>query len=191
MFSVPAIVSTNATLVFYYWPVARFFCGSYAWMRGTTDFWESTVTRSPVDLKSEIPYQFISNSLQGDIWLVHYSELSLGDLRHLILLWRFAAFPMEGCKGKDGTRQVRDWDTEGFAQQRTKSQVIAKRSWKLGVLYFSFWSETWGISGSSILGMQYTSELMVFSLFPWIVQRHHSDVSASENAKHVAESPQM
>lgn len=154
---------------------------------------ESIVTCNPVDLKGEISYQIISSSQQGDIWLVRYSELSPGDLSHLILLWRFAAFHMEDCKGKDGTEQVRDWDIEGFARQRANSQVIAMGSWKLGVLYFSVWSETWGISASSILNMQYTSELMAFSLFPWIVERHHSDVSASENAKHVSESvfPQM
>lgn len=99
---------------------------------GLIMYGEFPVTCRPVDLKGQISYQFISSSVQREIWPVCYSALKLIGNSWSTLTSYFTletcCFPREAHKGRDGTRKARDWDSGRVCVAEDEKSTVAKEA---------------------------------------------------------------
>lgn len=86
------------------------------------------------DLKGQISYQFISCSVQREIWTVCYSELKLmGKSWRMWTIYftlETCCFPRESCKGRDGTRKARGWEPVRIFAVEDEKSTVAKEAFQ-------------------------------------------------------------
>lgn len=100
--------------------------------RGLMKCDEFPVTYILTDLKGQISYQFISSSVQREIWTVCYSELKLmgKSWRKWTIYFTLetCCFPRESCKVRDGTRKARGWGPIRICATESEKLTVAKEA---------------------------------------------------------------
>lgn len=122
--------------------------------RGLMKCDEFPVTYILTDLKGQISHQFISSSVQREIWTVCHSELKLMGkswrMWTICFTLETCCFPRESCKGRDGTRKARGWKPVRIrAAEDEKSTIAKEASQHAGAM--KEMSKIWGLVNSLCL----------------------------------------